>query len=106
MIVRGGEQGLAVVAFRDGTRRRFQLQARPFTRDQAQSWERIAREAPAAGAVGSLFADSNGRLRAVLAVMFLPLSYCPRCGANLSTLIEKNMDQFDALAASQSELQR
>ena len=94
MLESAGEQGLGVVAVHQGDRRRFQLQARALTTDQARQWEVMAREP----SLEPLFRNAQGRLVSIQFIQGVPLQYCPHCGADLNALIASNTTAFDTLA--------
>jgi len=96
MLSVAGEQGFSVVAVTSGDLRGFRVQATPFTRWQAQTWNRVARES----LLPDLWRDEDGRLAPVLDGMSFPLWFCPLCGAELACLIQCQRDEFDRLAAS------
>jgi len=95
-----GEQGIAVVASRDGECRQLYIQARPLTPWQAQVWERLAGSEPWQTHMDPLFRDERGRLVAVAVSMRVPILFCPHCGAHLGKLIERQREEFDKLADS------
>jgi hypothetical protein len=104
MITTAGEQGLGVIAFRDGEYRRFRLQARPLAPRQASRWEDIIRSEAPSPILSRLSTDEQGRLTPLLTLLSLPIQFCPHCGTDLRLLIEQNRDDYDALARSHEEL--
>jgi hypothetical protein len=93
-----GEQGMAVIAQRDGDHRQFYIQARALTDWQARTWKRLLHTDPWQAQMDPLFRQENGRLVAVAMAMSVPVSYCPGCGANLDKLIDRQREEFDKLA--------
>ena len=90
MIENAGIEGISVIAHREGARRRFCLQARPYRADQL---DRVAS------------ADDNARavlrelgLEPLHVAMNAPIGFCPKCGTDLAELIERHVMEFDDLA--------
>jgi len=95
---RAGEKGFSVIAYRDGERRRFCLQARPFENDVV---EKYGESDPETGTVcWPALVDSKGVSAPWVISMDLPLRYCPYCSEDLLRLIQENRDLFDELAAA------
>ena len=45
-----------------------------------------------------------GKTRSLLVMSRMPLSFCPRCGENLATLIDQDKEGFDALSQKYQNL--
>jgi hypothetical protein len=95
MLGTAGEQGWGVIAVYDGAIgvRRFVLQSRALTHEQAGTLRRLA----AQGTLEDLY-RSGGSAWGIAIAADLPIQFCPYCGTNLATRIEKQRDAFDALA--------
>lgn len=97
LLGRSGEKGIAIVAFRDKDRRMFFLQARPFEKEVE---EYLNAHDPLTGRNrwADLRDEKNRKVPFIIS-MEISLDFCPRCGANLSKIIGKNLTAFDNLAS-------
>ena len=84
-----GEKGTSIFACREGSRRKFIAQARPFEPD-------VVEKHCASGTWPDL-RDSRGHQVPFVIAMDMPLRYCPACGANLEEWIAGHTTQFDAM---------
>jgi len=98
MIANAGEQGMAVVAIRDGESRSFFIQARALTQQQERTWERLLHTELRQSQLDPLFRSEAGGLQAVVAGMRIPFRFCPHCGTNLEKFLRRHQDEFDKLA--------
>ena len=83
-----GEKGFSIIAFRDSSYRTFYLQARPFEKEIVAEFEINVPEIKVL----------SGKLVPITISQQIPLTFCPRCGANLDKIIKKNIIEFDKLA--------
>ena len=83
-----GDKGFAVLAFHEGKRRCFYVQARPFDRQFVKDFDKV---------------EALRRVSVAVAID-MPLKHCPSCGTKLSILIEEQTEAFDQFAASVAHL--
>jgi len=91
-----GEKGIAIVPRKSGGIRRFFIQARPFDGDVVA---RYSATDPISGEVKwPKLMNERNEIVPYVSAMSIPLRFCPSCGCDLQSLIERNPSEFDAIA--------
>ena len=99
---RAGEKGVAIIACRDGDHRSFYLQARPFEKDVVELYN--STDPMVSTVKWPELLDKNGKPVPWVSALHLPLTFCPRCGADLRTAISARQSEFDRLAEEMRSL--
>jgi hypothetical protein len=98
ILSQAGESGSSVIASLEMGGWQFFIQARPFTRHQAETLPELERDEATRERLAPLYRDERGRLAPIHVQMRLPIQFCPCCGTDLRKLAASQRSAFDDLA--------
>jgi len=90
-----GEKGFSISASVAPGRRLFYLHARPFEADVIRLYDMV--DEVTIHNKWPKLVDSNGIPVPYVTDLRIPLSYCPRCGADLDETIRMRIEEYDQL---------